>query len=207
MKLYVTELIGTFFLTLVVALSGGNPLAPLAIGAVLMVMIYAGGYISGAHYNPAVSMAVALTRSFGQGKMRGYLLAQLIGSVSALLIAQGMTGVAFAPAPTGGILFAPLFAEILFTFVLCYTVLHTAIAKESKGNQYYGVAIGMVLLIAATVAGPISGAVLNPAIGTGAFIVSLLTKGAMPVSSLLLYIVGPTIGAVLAATAYGIQKN
>lgn len=207
MKMYTTELIGTFFLTLVVALSGGAALAPLAIGAILMLMVYAGGYISGGHYNPAVSTAISLTRSFGKGKISSYFLAQLIGSVSALLIAKGMTGQSFAPAPTGSIFFAPLIAEILFTMLLCYVVLHTAVSKESKGNQYYGMAIGMCLLVAATVAGPISGAVLNPAIGLGAYIVAYLTGNPMSLGSLVLYIVGPLTGAFLAASLYGIQKS
>ncbi len=207
MKMYTTELIGTFFLTLVVALSAGNALAPLAIGAILMIMVYAGGYISGGHYNPAVSTAVALTRNFGKGKIRAYFISQLVGSMSALLIAKGMTGTSFAPAPTTSIFFAPLIAEILFTFVLSYVVLHTAISKETKGNSYYGLAIGAALLIAATVAGPISGAVLNPAIGLGAYIVGYLTGAPMKLGALVLYIVGPLVGAFLAATVYGIQKK
>ncbi len=207
MKIYTTELIGTFFLTLVVALSGGSDLAPIAIGAILMIMIYAGGYISGAHYNPAVTTAVALSRSLGKGSVRSYWIAQVVGSMAALLVARGMNGVPFLPAPTGSILFAPFVAEVIFTMALCYVVLHTAVSKESKGNSYYGLAIGATLTIAAIVAGPISGAVLNPAIGVAAFIVGLMTGTHLALPALALYVIAPITGATLAAMLYGTQKS
>ncbi len=207
MKYYVTEFIGAFFLTLTVALSGGSDLAPLAIGAALMIMVYAGGYISGGHYNPAVSTAVALSGNLDKIRMRGYLIAQILGALIASVTANLMTGQVFAPAPTGSIFFAPLIAEVLCTFALCYVVLHTALAKETKGNSYYGLAIGSTIMIGAVIAGPISGGVFNPAIGIGSFLANLLQGGTMTASAAILYIIGPVLGAVLADVVYSVQKN
>lgn len=206
MKTYLTEGIGAFFLTLVIALAGKSDLAPLAIGGVLMVMVYAGGYLSGAHYNPAVSLSAALSRGIKAGSYKWYVLSQIVGATLGSFMAVNMTGESFAPGATT-ILFAPLFAEILFTFALCYVVLHTAVSKASKGGQYYGLAIGGTLMVAAIAAGPISGAVLNPAVGIGAFITSLLTGGTMTVTTLALTIAGPAMGGVLAAAVFGFQRE
>jgi aquaporin Z len=205
MKYYLTEFIGTLFLTLTVTLAGRSDLAPLAIASVLMILVYAGGYISGAHYNPAVTFALALTRNYPKVSIRGYILAQIAGSVVGALIATGMAGEILAPVPTAPIIFAALIAEIVFTMLLCYTVLHTAAGREP--NQYYGLAIGAVLIVAAVIAGPISGAVLNPAIGVGAFITQVLLGAPIHPTATLLYIVGPLTGAVLASAVYGVQKN
>jgi aquaporin Z len=206
MKIFLTEAVGTFFLTLVIALAGKSDFAPLAIGAVLMVLVYAGGYISGAHYNPAVSLSVALSRGIQKGAYKWYVLSQVIGAFLGAVFAVKMTGESFAPGSTT-LLFAPLFAEILFTFALCYVVLHTAVSKASKGNQYFGLAIGGTLMVSAIAGGPISGAVLNPAVGIGAFLASLLTHGTMSVTTLALTIAGPAIGAVLAAVIFGMQRE
>ncbi|MEP7166360.1 MAG: aquaporin [Candidatus Woesebacteria bacterium] len=205
MKQYLTEFIGTLFLALTVSLAGRSDLAPLAVAAVLMIMVYTGGYISGAHYNPAVSFSLALSRVPFKAKFWGYICSQILGAVAGAMIAKGIGTETLAPFPTQPILFASLLAEIVFTFLLSYTVLHVATRKES--NQYYGIAIGSVLLVAAVVAGPISGAVLNPALGIAAMLTSMVTGGSYPLSSMLLYIVGPLTGGLLAAAVYGVQKN
>ncbi len=205
MKYYLTEFIGTMFLTLTVTLAGRSDLAPLAVAFVLMIAVYTGGYISGAHYNPAVTIALALSRISPKGTIKGYILAQIAGSVVGALIARVMAAEILAPVPAQPIIFAALVAEITFTAFLCYTVLHTATRREP--NQYYGLAIGGVLLVAAIIAGPISGAVLNPAIGIGAFLTQFILSAPLHPAATLLYIAGPITGAVLAAMVFGVQRE
>ena len=101
MNKYLTEFIGTFFLVLTIGLSvlGGTPMAPLAIGAVLMVMVYMGGHVSGGHYNPAVSLAVLLRGKLQARDVVPYMTAQVLGAVAAGAFAGGpISGGAFNPA-------------------------------------------------------------------------------------------------------------
>src|SRR6266478_755144 len=101
MNRYVTEFVGTFFLVLTIGLTvlGGTPLAPLAIGASLMVMVYVGGHVSGAHYNPAVSLGLVLRGSFAAREYGAYVAAQLLGAIAASLAVFAVTGHTFVPAP------------------------------------------------------------------------------------------------------------
>ena len=96
MNRYATELIGTFFLVLTVALTvmGGTPLAPLAIGSALMVMVYMGGHISGGHYNPAVTVAVRLRGAMEPSDFLPYILAQCLGGDIKIVSEKGQ-GAAF----------------------------------------------------------------------------------------------------------------
>lgn len=171
----VVEAIGTFFLVLTIGLvatqtdMGAFP--ALAIGSVLMVMVYAGGHISGAHYNPAVTLAIFLRGKADRNDLLGYWAAQLIGGILAAAVA-GL----FVPAPldTPTLVILPaLLAEFLFTFALCYTVLNVATTKGTEGNSYYGLAIGFTVMVAAFAVGPISGAVLNPAVAVGVTVLGL----------------------------------
>ena len=104
MARYLTEFLGTFFLVLTVGLTvlGGTPLAPLAIGSALMVMVYAGGHISGAHYNPAVSLAVFLRRKLTATDLVGYWLCQLAGAIVAAILVKGLAGQTLKVAPASG---------------------------------------------------------------------------------------------------------
>ena len=95
MKKYIVEFIGTFFLvlTVVVTVAGGaGAMAPLAIGTILMVMVFAGGHISGAHYNPAVTLGVCMRGACPWSEMPGYIIAQLIGAVLAAVIGEYLVG-------------------------------------------------------------------------------------------------------------------
>lgn len=207
MKSYLTESIGAFFLTLTVTLAGRNDLAPLAVAFVLMILVYTGGYISGAHYNPAVTTALAWSRLFSIATVLPYVIVQILGAFLGAVTAYFLSGERLAPTPIPGGLLAPLIAEILFTALLCYTVIHTAAVKENQSNQYYGLAIGAVLLVGAIIAGPISGGVLNPAIGIAAVLASLVTGAQVSLLATFLYIVGPIAGAMLAATVYSMQRK
>jgi aquaporin Z len=209
MKRYLTEFIGTFFLVLTICMTvlGGTPMAPLAIGASLMIMVYMGGHVSGGHYNPAVSLAVLM-----RGKMRAadfvpYLVAQLLGSIVAAAIAFWIMGRSFAPAPAAGTpALAALVVECLFTFALCLVVLNTATSKHTQGNSYYGLAIGFTIVVAAFAGGGVSGGAFNPAVGTGPTLVNALT-GHGSMSHWWLYLVGPFLGGALAAAVFGVQES
>src|SRR4051812_37797138 len=98
MNKYLTELVGTFFLVLTIGLSvlGGTPMAPVAIGASLMVMVYMGGHVSGGHYNPAVTLAVLLRGKLQRGDVVPYMVAQVIGALAAAVVVYLVVGRTFA---------------------------------------------------------------------------------------------------------------
>ncbi|HSX48140.1 MAG TPA: aquaporin [Candidatus Nanoarchaeia archaeon] len=198
MKRYLVEFIGTFFLVLTVGLSQ----SPLAIGAILAAMVYMGGYISGAHYNPAVTLAVWI-----RGKIKGsvagwYMLSQLLGAVIAAKTYWLLRGAFFTVSPGLNVSFAAAaLAEAIFTFALASVVLHSAVTKKTEGNDYYGLAIGLVVMAGAFSVGSISGGAFNPAVGVGPILVDIANWGQNG-TNILLYLLGPAIGATLAALAH-----
>ena len=150
MKKYVVEFIGAFFLVLTVGFTviepGVGAMAPLAIGSALMVMVYAGGHISGGHYNPAVTLAVWMRGRCASSDVPGYMIAQVVAGVIAALIVLFVKGnPAIQPASPN--IVPALIAEFLFTFALCYVVLNVATSKNTSGNSFYGLAIGFTVLI------------------------------------------------------------
>lgn len=162
MRKHLVELIGTFFLVLVIALSGN----PLAIGLILMVMVYMGGHISGAHYNPAVSLGAWLSSKLSVVSMITYRIAQMIGALLAVLLAGWLTGVFLTPVPDPDVTqLQAVVVEAVFTFALVLVVLQTAMTKATAGNSYFGLAIGLTIAAAAFAGGPISGGAYNPAVG------------------------------------------
>lgn len=200
MNKYLTELIGTFFLVLTIGCTvlGGatGVIPPLAIGAVLMVMVYAGGHVSGAHYNPAVTVALYLRGRCPAGDVAPYWLAQFAGAALAAWAATGVIGHhgTAGPAPAPGPF---LLAEFLFTFGLAYVVLNVATAKSNAGNSFYGLAIGMTVMAGAFSVGHISGAVFNPAVAVGISLMGLALW-----SSLWMYLLATLSGATLAAIVF-----
>jgi aquaporin Z len=168
---YVVELIGTFFLVFTVGASvlGGSALAPLAIGTVLAVMVYAGGHISGGHYNPAVTMAVLVRGKIGLAEAVGYWIAQLVAGLLAAVVIRGVVnpGQAKTMTPSGHALLAAVVVELLFTFALGYVVLNVATSKSHPNNSFYGFAIGFTVMVGAIAVGGISGGVFNPAVAVG----------------------------------------
>src|SRR5712691_8054364 len=163
----ITELVGTFIFLSVIALSGPvGPLAPLAIGTALMAMVYMGGHISGAHYNPAVSFGAFLSRKLGAVDMAGYWVVQLVGAALAFtfgyLVSNHTPGI--HPGPRVQV-FQALAVEIVFTAALMLAV---AASKATQGNSFYGLAIGFTIMAAIFTGGPISGGAFNPAVGFGA---------------------------------------
>jgi len=209
MRSYLTEFIGTFFLVLTVCLTviGAVPMAPLAIGASLMIMVYMGGHVSGGHYNPAVSLAVLLRGKLPATEFLAYVVSQVGGAVAAALIAYVITGKTFAPAPAdSATTTAALLVETLFTFALALVVLNSAVSAKTQGNSFYGLAIGFTIVVAAFAGGSISGGVFNPAVGTGPTLVNAFLGGGS-LAHWWLYLVGPFLGGALAAAVFGIQEG
>jgi aquaporin Z len=205
MKKYITEFIGTFFLVLtigMVVIGGKGDFAPFAIGSALMVMIFAGGHISGAHYNPAVTLAVLLRGKISGGEAVVYVIVQVLGSIAAALMVIYLmydkipdNAVDMISAPRG------LLAEFLGTFALAYVVLNVATSKDTNGNSFYGLAIGFTVLTMALAFGGISGGAFNPAVAVG---ISILKLAAW--SSLWIYLFGCFAGAAAAALIFRITN-
>jgi len=182
MKKFIVELIGTFFLVLTVGTCVVNPdpgvIAPIAIGGVLMVMIFAGGHISGGHFNPAVTLGVAIRGRLPAAEVPSYMLAQLTGAAfagGAVYFLKGPTQMIDTDTPFS--LGQLVLAEFLFTFALVYVVLNVATAKANAGNSFYGLAIGSTVMVGAFAVGPISGGAFNPAVATGCLYLGLLSVG------------------------------
>lgn len=167
-KKYLVELIGTFFLVFVVGATAAwgtqATIAPIAIGFTLMVMVYAGGYISGGHYNPAVSFAAAVRGALEWKQFIPYIIAQVLGGVLAGWLIVSMAGGLEAPPKESFSLLNIFIAEFLATFALCYVVLHTATSKQTEGNSYYGLAIGATVTAMAFAVGGICLGAFNPAV-------------------------------------------
>ena len=197
------EFIGTFFLVFTIGMTvinpgGAGPMAPLAIGAVLMVMIYAGGHVSGGHYNPAVTLAVLLRGRCPSADVVPYIVAQSLGAAAAGGLTLFLKNAPEITAPVPATVPA-LLAEFLFTFALCYVVLHVATAPATSGNSYFGLAIGFTVLAGAYAVGGISGGAFNPAV-----VVGLGVMGLVEWSSTWIHLAGEVAGAVAAAIAFKI---
>ncbi len=202
MNKYITEFIGAFFLIFVIALTGN----PIAIGAVLMVMIYMGGPISGGHYNPAVSLGVYLRGKLELKDMLIYWVVQILGGLAAVLVFVYLSGKQFAPAPGFEVPFLKsLIVEFIFTFALVSVVLNTATSLKSAGNSYFGLAIGSTVMAGAFAVGPISGGAFNPAVAIGPIIVDTI-NGGKSMSNLALYIIGPLAGGLVAGLMYKVMN-
>jgi aquaporin Z len=172
MAKYIVEFIGTFFLVFTVGMTvidpgGAGPMAPLAIGSALMVMIYAGGHISGGHYNPAVTLAVWTRGRCETTDAIAYWVAQVAAGLVAAFLVLYMKNSPKLPDPTALDVGRSLVAEFLFTFALAYVVLNVATAKGTAGNSNYGLAIGFTVLTGAYAVGAISGGAFNPAVAVG----------------------------------------
>jgi aquaporin Z len=200
MNKYITELIGTFFLVLTIGCSvlagGPHVVPPLAIGAVLMVMVFAGGHVSGAHYNPAVTLAVFLRGRCPAGDVVPYMASQIVGAALAAGAVKFLTGGVQEPllAPAAG---PALVAEFLFTFALAYVVLNVATSKANSGNSFYGLAIGMTVMSGAFAVGTISGGAFNPAVAVGICVMGLVSW-----SSIWIFLVANFAAAAAAALTF-----
>lgn len=200
MSKYLVEFIGTFFLVLTVGMTVIQPtaggFAPIAIGFVLAVMIFAGGHVSGGHYNPAVTLGVLVRGKIDVGDAVAYWVSQILAAVVAAFAVMFLK-----PAmPDSGMVVdvgPALLAEFLFTFALVFVVLNVATAKGTEGNSFYGWAIGCTVLVGAFAVGGISGGAFNPAVAVGASVMSVFAWG-----NLWIYLVANLVGGVVAAFAF-----
>jgi aquaporin Z len=198
---YAVEAIGAFFLTFVVVVSvlSHSIFTPLAAGAALMVMIYAGGHISGGHYNPAVTMGALVRGRIGIVEAVGYWIVQIVGGVVAGVIGRAVVN---PPAVatlrlTGHAEAAAAVVELLITFALCYVMLNVATSKDQPGNGFFGLAIGFTVTAGAFAVGGISGGVFNPAVALGG-----ATGGIFAWSTIWIYIVVQFGAGIIAGLAF-----
>ena len=201
MRKFLAEFIGTFFLlfTVSVTVIRAAPLAPLAIGSVLMVMIYAGGHVSGGHFNPAVTLAVLIRGRIAVPDAAGYVFAQVSGGVVGALAGYWVTNPASVTALelSGRSMSAAFVAEAVFTFALAYVVLNVATSRSHPNNSFYGLAIGFTVLTGAVAVGGVSGGAFNPAVALGAATIGILSW-----SSIWIHLIAEALGGAIAAVAF-----
>jgi len=212
MHKYLTEFIGTFVLVLTISLSTyscGN-LAPLAAGAALMMMVYMGRHVSGAHYNPAVTFAMNLHGKLSFLDTFVYVVVQIAGAVAASSMANCVLGipVEIKPADATAIsdAFGAFLIEMFYTCALVLVVFNVSIAKKTEGNSFYGLAIGSAFTAAVFAGGSISGGAFNPAIGSGLMFANVYWGGGT-YQFLWLYWIAPLIGGLIAALVFKFQQS
>jgi aquaporin Z len=209
MRRYLTEFVGMVFFVMTIGLVVATraPMAPLIIGGVLMVIVYMGGSVSGGHFNPAVTLAAFLRNKMNRRDLIPYWIAQLLGALVGASLSRMFVDNTFTIAPaattTSG---AALLVELLYTTLLALTVLNCATRESTKGNSYYGLAIGFSIVVAAASGGPISGGAFNPGIASGAILIDALL-GSGSLQHLWIYLVGPLAGGALAAMIFGLQGD
>jgi aquaporin Z len=197
------ELIGTLMLVLTIQISvglgDGGAMAPVAIGVVLIALVYTGGPVSGAHYNPSISLAIWLRGKLSLHQMFVYWIFQLGGGAAGALLG-GMIGGNFSGVSVGDSysLTQAFLAEVVFTFLLCFVVLGVATHSQAADNHYYGAAIGLVVAAGAITVGPISGGAFNPAVALGL----ALGQGFANLGYVLTVVGANLLGAVVAAAAF-----
>jgi aquaporin Z len=202
MRKLVVEAIGAFFLVLTIGqmVIGTEPpvsaLAPLAIASALMAMVYAGGHVSGAHFNPAVTLAVWIRGRATTAEILPYWAAQIAGAMLAALTTRYLkAGIPVEPlALDAG---RSLLVEFLFTFALCFVVLNVATAPGTEGNSNYGLAIGFTVLVGAYAVGGISGGAFNPAVAIGITALGLSSLG-----NLWIFLVANLLGGAAAGLLF-----
>ena len=193
------EFIGMFMFVFTVGMAtnkaGAGALAPLAIGSALMVMVFAGGHISGGHFNPAVSTAVFLRGRMKANEYTAYMITQFVAAILAGLTVRVVGGhEAHASVAGAGRM---LIAEFLFTFALAWVVLNVATARGTEGNSFYGLAIGFTVVVGAFAVGGISGGAFNPAIALGAMVTGLFKW-----SNIWIYLLADFLGGATAAYVF-----
>lgn len=213
-KKYIAEFIGTFFLlfvgtgAIIVNQLSNNSLGHIGIassfGFVIVVLIYACGHISGAHFNPAVTIAFSAAQKFDKGQIIPYISSQLLGALSASVLLRVLfgnlyhMGGTFPSLPVGhNLIVVSFIIEFIFTFFLMFVIMSVATDCRAEGS-FAGVAIGLTVFIGAIVAGPISGGSFNPARSIAPAVVS------GNLDHLWLYIISPVLGAICAALLYNV---
>lgn len=204
MNKYSVEFIGSFFLTLSVVLSANNPdiapLAPIAIGATLVAMTYAGKQLSGAHFNPAITLAAFMRGNFERNDALMYIIVQVLGGAAAAALGvylHGVGGGAEIGLHSNADQMGSLLAELLGSFILAFVFLNVAATEQSSINTHQGLALGFSLIAASYTFGNISGGAFNPAVAVGGTIAGMYSG-----ADLWIYLVGSLAGGAAAATVF-----
>ena len=196
-----TEFIGTFFLSLtictVAVYGSAGEYAPFGIAATLMVMIYAGGHISGAHYNPAVTVSIYLRGACEKDEVLPYIISQVIAAISAAIVVEYLLVPQIETMEVFELGTDAVVAELLFTFALAYVILNVATSESTSGNGYFGAAIALVVLAGAITVGSISLASFNPAVTS-----ALIFSGKLTLADSWMHFVPQFVGAILATYVY-----
>ena len=223
MKKYLAECIGTATLVILgcgtamlvgcdAVNGGGYILTALAFGLTIVAMAYSIGNISGCHINPAVSLGVLLSGGMSAGEFIGYVISQCVGALAgsgilALIFKLGnvtdMTG-GFGSNGLGGVggsAIAGLVVEIVLTFIFVIAILGVTSKKANHGS-FGGVVIGLTLVVVHILGIGLTGTSVNPARSFGPALVALLSGNSEPLAALWVFIVGPLVGAALAAFTY-----
>ena len=215
---FVAESVGTFIFALTFALVGMNNPHPtpdanitaIPVGFMLMCMVFTFGYISGGHFNPAVTLAVLLTGQESRLKMVGYIICQCGAALGAGIVAMIIQGTGLVVPNVknndGEYVRRGVFAELIFTFALATTVLHVAYSRQ-KHNFFYGFSIGMVVVAGGSCVGGVSGGAFNPAIATGLQFAACMAGDCAPLVHFWLYWISPVIGAGIASFLFAIMDT
>jgi len=210
---YLAEFVGTYFLVLTVGTNvlTGSVGAALSIGSILMVMIYSLASVSGAHFNPAVTVAIKIS---GRSMISiqdaiFYIVTQLLGGLAGAGTYVGIFGTGFDMAPVGKFsVWEAIACETIYTTALCYVVLNVATTQKQDGNNYFGIAIGFTVVGAGLAIGGISGCCLNPAVAFSAMCVSAFTRGLSALRYFHVYFAVPFAGSAISAVCfYAVQKS
>jgi aquaporin Z len=200
MKKYLAEFIGTFFLVLTIGCTvipgAAGVIPPLAIGAALMVMVYASGHVSGGHLNPAVTLAVWIRGRCETKDVLPYWVAQVLAGIVAAVVSVWLVGKSGTPMEIKNVP-AAFVSEFLFTFALAYVVVNSATAKGTSGNSFYGLAIGMTVMTGAFAVGGVSGGAFNPAVAVGIAVMKLVSF-----SQIWLHLVADLAGGLMAGLVF-----
>lgn len=198
MHSYIMEAAGTFFLVLVFGFTGD----PLAIGLSLMALLYVGVRVSGAHYNPAVTIAFFLKKRINTAQLLGYISSQLLGAFLGAFVIYLLAGSVFYVSPPSTTdLYQQATAEVLFTFIFVLVMLIFSLSKSFRKYQMIGLVSGLTFGAMLMVSTPLSGGILNPAVAIGSAGFDFIFGGNSYVD-LLVYVLGPLTGGVIAALAF-----
>lgn len=201
-KRALAELIGTFLFCLFICLTsmGSHVVwAPWVGGLVLASLIYANGHISGAHLNPMVTLSLFLRGKVNLNMVPTYILTQLGGGALAALISMLLIN----KVPTQVVedlstkTLEAILSEFLGSLAIAYVILNVTTSKNTQGNDYYGIAIGLSYAAVSSAFGEISGGILNPALALAVGITKLSSF-----SNLWIYWVGQFLGGVMAAVLF-----
>lgn len=203
------EFIGTFFLVLIIGFAvtaGDATIGILSVGFGLTALVYMGRAVSGAQYNPAVTLALAVSGLMSLRRAAAFIVTQVVAAVAAAGVVAWAIGKTFTPTPNPNVNPSAAFAcEFLFTFALVFIIFHVAVSPRQQPNGYYGFAIGGIVMAGILAVGPISGASFNPAVATGTALVNAwVNRG--PLDGLAITAVGPVLGGLLAALVYRVSE-